>query len=122
MEAMKKAQKKMNAAKNALTKSMSNLKDAKNKLKQVLNHFKFGLKIFDFLKKFGSGGIMSIRKLYFDVSLGTASGGNFAGGIDIQFMGNYNVKAGVNFNLRHITKFAKKIFQLLMRKLKKIFG
>ena len=121
-EALKKVMKQFNDAKNTLNRFKNKLNVAKDLLKRVLNKFKVGLKIFDYLKKLGSGGIMSIRKLYFDVSLGTASGGSFAGGIDIRFMGQYNVKAGVNFNLHQITKFAKKIFQLLMQKLKKVFG
>ena len=65
---------------------------------------------------------MSIQRLYFDVSLGSASGGNFAGGVELRFLGHYPLKTSVSFNLRHLSSLAKTLFDKVMNKIKNLFG
>jgi len=121
-EALNAALSEFKKAKNKLKRFKTQLKNAKNTLNRVFHKLKSGLKIFDFLKNIGSGEIISIRKLYFDVSLGTASGGHFAGGIKLVLMQDYKVKTGVKFNIHHIPKLAQQVFRKCVQKLKNVFG
>ena len=86
------------------------------------NAFKSGLKVLDYILKHGIGGIINIRRLWFDVSLGSASLGKFAGGIDLQFFGKYNLNLSVSFDLHKIAELAKHLFRKVLSKIKGIFG
>lgn len=116
------AKKAYNKAKSTLTRYARKLKDAKNALAKVKSAFKTGLKVLDYIIKHGLRGIISIRKLWFDVSLGSASLGRFAGGINLRFFGRYNLNLHISFDLRKIAQLAKQLFRNVLRKIKSIFG
>ena len=105
-EAYNKAKSALNSAKNALTSVTNKLNDAKNKLSQVGSKFKEGLKIFNFIRSRGLGAIISIRKITFSVSLGVASTGHFACGVEVQFLGGSTKRFGVSVNLRSLKSVA----------------
>ncbi len=111
-----------NRAKKAFRRIANKLKNARKALSRIKNVFKAGLKVFNHIRRHGLGGIINIRRLWFDVSLGSASLGKFAGGIDLQFFGRFNLKLRISFNLRRIASLAKSLFRKMVRRIKRIFG
>ena len=109
-------------AKGVSNRFSKKLKEARKALLQVKKAFKIGLKVFNFIRRHGIGGIINIRRLWFEVSLESASHGRFAGGINIQFFGRNNLNLSISFNLRQITDLAKQLFRKVLSNIKRIFG
>jgi len=116
------AKKAYNKAKRHVTRYLHKLRNAKKAFDKVKKAFKTGLRILKYIFKHGLGGIVNIRRLWFDVSLDRASLGKFAGGIDVHFFGRYKLKIRISFNLRHIARLAKNLFKKIFRRIKRIFG
>ena len=116
------ARKAYNRVKRHVTRFFRKLKSARKAFEWVKRAFKTGLKIVKYIFKHGLGGIINIRRLWFDVSLDRASLGKFAGGIHLQFFGRYQLKLNISFNLRHIARLAKNLFKKVVRRIKRIFG
>ena len=81
-------------------------------LEVVKKLYKLGIEATLLILKFGLGGIIDIRELYFKVGLGGAALGEFEGAIKISFFGRPPVKLEFYINLRDIGKMVK---QLLAR-------
>ena len=120
-DAINAAQKTYNNAKNELDKYNRLLGEANAVFGDVLQIFKSGLKVFDYIAKFATGSVISIKKIWFDVSLKTASGGNFAGGIELNFLGENSLKTGVSFNIRDTSKLAENVFEEVVAKMDGLF-
>ena len=81
-------------------------------LEVVKRLYKLGIEATLLILKFGLGGIIDIRELYFKVGLGGAAVGEFEGAIKISFFGRPPVRLEFYINLRDIGKMVK---QLLTR-------
>ena len=81
-------------------------------LEVVKQLYKIGIEATLLILKFGLGGIIDIRELYFNADLGRAAGGEFGGLVKISFFGKPPVKLGFYINLHDIGKMVK---QLLTR-------
>jgi len=119
-KAIDNAQKAYDAAKDELDRVNNLLDKAEKEFDDVKKTFQSGIEIFQYIAKFGSGGIVSITSISFDVSLQSASGGNFEGGINLQFLGEHNLSLKVSFNLRDISSLARNIFKKITAEIKNI--
>ena len=81
-------------------------------LEVVKRLYKLGIEATLLILKFGLGGIIDIRELYFNVGLGGAASGEFSNYIKISFFGKPPVKLGFYINLNDIGKM---VGQLLTR-------
>ena len=111
-----------NRAKNTLTRYAKKLGDARHIFDRVKNAFKSGLKVVNYIRKHGIGGIINVQRLWFDVGLESASLGHFAGGIKLKFFGRYHLDLSVSFDLRKIANLAKQLFRKVLSNIKRIFG
>ena len=116
------AKKEFYKAKHIFDRYSKKLKEARKAHLQVKKTFKIGLKVFNYIRRHGIRGIINIRRLWFDVSLESASLGRFAGGINMQFFGRYNLNLRISFNLRKITDLAQQLFRKVLSNIKRIFG
>ena len=68
-----------------------------------------GLEAAEFIAKLGLNGLISIREISFDVSLGAAAGGSFSGSVTAVFGGAAEVTISFNINLYDITSMVKQL-------------
>ena len=68
-----------------------------------------GLEAAEFVAKLGLNGLISIREISFDVSLGAASGGSFSGSVTAVFGGAAEVTISFNINIYDITSMVKQL-------------
>ncbi len=57
----------------------------------------------------GVSGLVSIRAISFDVSLGAANSGSFSGSVRANFLGQAEVNIGLEINMRDITAMAREL-------------
>ena len=84
--------------------------------------FAAGLKAAEFIAKLGLNGLISIREISFDVSLGSASGGSFSGSVTAVFGGASEVTISFNINLYDITSMVKQLVDEIGDGLSSLFG
>ena len=90
-------------------------------LEVVKRLYKIGIEAAILILKFGLGGIIEIRELYFNVGLGGAVSGEFSGRIKISFFGQPPVTLGFYINLRDIGKMIKQLMiQIFSRRKKQL--
>ena len=89
-------------------------------LEVVKQLYKIGIEAAILILKFGLGGIIDIRELYFNVGLGGAATGEFSGRIQISFFGQPPIKLGFYINLRDIGKMVKQLITQIFSRRKKL--
>ncbi len=112
------AKKAYNKAKDKVNGFKNDLKKAKAVLVNIEKTFRVGLKFLDYIRKRGLQAIIHIKRVWFDVSLQSANGGVFSGGVEMDFLGNQKLNPKISYNLRRIADFAKKLFELVKNKIK----
>lgn len=80
-----------------------------------------GLQAAEFIAKLGINGLISIREISFDVSLGVAAGGSFSGSVTAVFGGAAEVTVSFNIDLYDISSMAKELAGHIGNQLSSLF-
>ena len=115
-EAVKEARNTLNAAKAALipleaavTTAQGVLTAAEAALSGVEAAHAVGFQAFNDIARLGLNGLISIRKISFNVRLDVAAGGSFSVSVRAVFLGAAKTTVTVDFNLRDITAMARQL-------------
>lgn len=109
-------------AKKIIRVARRSLDVAKRFLTAMARIYRFGMKAAHLIVKFALNGLISIRRIYFNVKLGMASSGHFIAEIDVVFFGHLRVQARIQLNIRSISSIAKEFARRMGRGLSKLFG
>ena len=109
------------AAEGPLAAAEQSVNAAQGVLDGIEAAYAAGLKAADFIAKLGINGLISIREISFDVSLGVASGGSFSGSVTAVFGGAAEVTVSFNINLYDITSMAKELAGHIGNQLSSLF-
>ncbi len=122
MRALNWAKHSYNKAKRVLNRATNKMNHARNHFHHVQRVFKTGLRLLNYIRRHGLGGIINIHRLRFSGSLKSARRGHFAGEINLRFLRRRNMHFRISFNLYRINSLAKGVFNYLKNRLHQIFG
>ena len=89
-------------------------------LEAVKQTYRVGVEAANQIARFGLGGIVNLKEITFDVSLGEAAGGSFRGSVRGCLAGN-NVRLNIHINLHDVIAIARQIADHVIGGLSRIF-